>query len=182
MKKILFATTNQGKLDEAKRALEVEVEGLGLEIEEVQSLDTEKVAVAKAKAYFAEVKKPLFVEDVALAFEVWNGLPGTYINDFWKAWGNSGLIARMSSETNRKATAKTTLAYADEQGEIHVFEGIMEGKIATEERGDNGFGWDPIFIPDGFEKTLAEMSAEEKDSVSMRAKALAEMHEWLKKN
>lgn len=171
---IYFATTNAGKLKEASNILGIEVLGCGLEIEEIQSLDPVKVAVQKARAYFAKLQKPILVEDVSLTFSALNGLPGTYINDFLKALGNQGLIDLLVNKSDRKAVAQTTLVYDE-----HVFIGKIEGSIAQKPLGDNGFGWDPIFIPNGFDKTFAQMTDVEKNTCSMRARAFSEFKKYL---
>jgi non-canonical purine NTP pyrophosphatase (RdgB/HAM1 family) len=179
---ITFATTSQGKLNEARKLLGIDVVGSGLEIDEIQSLDPETVAVKKAQAYFLELKRPILVEDVALIFQALKKLPGTYINDFFNTLGNQGLIDLLESSNNRKATAQTTLVFIEDKENFHVFTGTVDGEIASEPRGTNGFGWDPIFIPDGKTQTFAEMSDGEKANYSMRARAFAKFKEWLEKN
>lgn len=177
--KIVFATTNAGKIAEASQILGIEVVPSGLEIPEIQSLDSQKVALQKALDYYAKLKTALLVEDVSLSFTVLNGLPGPYISDFSKALGNSGLIELLKNATDRTATAITTLVYCDQDGTPSVFQGIINGTISTQERGINGFGWDPIFIPEGYDKTFAEMDDTEKNSLSMRAIALHKFKSWL---
>lgn len=181
MKKIFFATTNENKLKEAREVLGIEVEGSGLEIEEIQSLDPLKVATQKAKDYFKELKKPIFIEDVSLEFAGLKGLPGPYINDFLKTLGNEGLMALLKGKKDRKAIAQTTLVFIDKSG-VHLFVGKVEGTITTKEKGTNGFGWDPIFVPKGEKKTFAEMDDATKNKYSMRAKALKKFEKWLKAN
>lgn len=180
MKKILFATTNQGKLNEAKEILAIEVEGIGMEIDEIQSLSPEDVAQKKAWAYFEKLKTPLVVEDLALSFSALNGLPGTYIKDFDKALGNDGLVKLLENHDDRSAEAKTVFVYIDEKGKTHTFEGTVKGFISNEVRGDKGFGWDPIFIPEGNTKTFGEMEMDEKNKYSMRSIALQKLADFLK--
>lgn len=177
--KLIFATSNEGKLREAKEILDVEVEGTTLEIDEVQSLDNVVVATKKAKLYFDEVKKPLFVDDNGLFFEALNGLPGPYIGDFLKAIDVAGLLNLIKDNSNRKAKAVVVIAYIDEFKKVHTFEGVVNGIISNEPRGTNGFGWDSIFIPEGTKKTFAEMTSEEKNDISMRKLALHKFREWL---
>lgn len=178
--KLFFATTNEGKLNEARQILNVEVEGTPLEIEEIQSLDPGKVAKAKAIDYFNALQKPIFIEDVSLSFTALNGLPGPYISDFYKALGNKGIIQLLDSKEDRSATALTTIVYITKPDELHIFTGEVKGTIATEERGTNGFAWDPIFIPDGETRTFAELETETKNEFSMRKIALEKFSEWLK--
>jgi len=179
IKTIYFATTNEGKLTEAAALLGIKVLACGLDIPEIQSIDPVKVAVAKAKDYHAKLQKPILVEDVSLVFAALKGLPGPYINDFSKSLGNDGLIALLVQKPDRSATAQTTLVFIDESQQEHVFIGKIEGSIAEVPIGDNGFGWDPIFIPKGFTKTFAQMSDAEKNTCSMRALAFQEFKTWL---
>lgn len=181
--KLIFGTGNAGKLSEAQAILiDCEIVGTQIEVDEIQSLDKEKVALRKAKDYFVQLNVPLFIEDVALSFDAMSGLPGTYIDSFMKSLGNPGIIDLMKEKDNRKAVATTTLVYIDEKGEPHIFKADMNGSVANEERGTNGFGWDTIFIPEGQDKTLAEMTLEEKNQYSMRAVALKELKKWLDAN
>lgn len=178
MKKLYFATTNEGKLKEARDILGVEVVGTPLEIDEVQSLNPEEVATKKAAAYFFKLKKPLFVEDVSLVFECLGKLPGTFITYFEKELGYDGLTKIIKIGDSRKAYALTVLVYIDKNGKSYVFQGRVDGSIATKPRG-KGFGWDCIFIPNGETRTFGEIKMEEKNKYSMRAKALKKMKKWL---
>ncbi len=178
MKKIFFATTNEGKLKEAREILAVEVEGCGLEIDEIQSLNPEEVAVKKAREYYKKLKKPIVVEDVSLIFNALNSLPGPYINDFLKSIGNSGLIKLLNGQKDRSAVAITTLVYFDKSGE-HVFKGEVKCQVSQKEKGENGFGFDTILIPEGQPKTFAEMDMKEKNKYSMRAKAFKKLKTYL---
>ncbi|KKU03311.1 MAG: Ham1 family protein [Candidatus Amesbacteria bacterium GW2011_GWB1_47_26] len=179
IKTIYFATANEGKLKEASAILGIEVLGCGLDIAEIQSLDPIKVAVQKAKDYYLKLQKPILVEDVSLAFAALNGLPGPYINDFSKALGNTGLLELLVSKSVRSATAQTTLVFIDASQQEHVFMGKIKGTIAPAPTGDNGFGWDPIFIPQGHTKTFAQMTDAEKNTCSMRALAFQEFKTWI---
>ena len=181
MEKIYFATTNEGKIAEARLILGMDIEPIPLEIDEIQSLDPIKVALKKAKAYFKELEKPLFVEDVSLSFSSLGGLPGPYINDFSKALGNYGLIALLRGTENRTAIAQVTIVYIGENSQETIFEGKIEGEITKEPIGTSGFGWDPIFIPSGANKTFAEMTIEEKNNYSMRVIAFNKFKLYLQK-
>lgn len=177
MKKIIFGTTNENKLSEARSILGEKVEGVALEADEVQSLDNREVAVKKAIAYYKQTKKPLFVEDVSLCIDALNGLPGTYIDAFVKTLGPSG-IANLLKNKNKKAKAITTIVYIWGKDRFKIFEGVVEGKISDKPRG-KGFGWDPIFIPNKQNKTFAEMQLSEKNNYSMRSRALNKLAEFL---
>ena len=179
MKKLYFATTNEGKLSEAQAILKTEIESIGLEIDEIQSIDNKKVAIEKAKAYFKEVKKTLFVDDTSLIFNALKVFPGTYINDFTKVLGNDGVLSLLKGHKDRSATAIVTIAYTTNGKDVEVFEGKINGKIAIKPKGTDGHGWDPIFIPKGNTKTFAQMKMDEKNKYSMRTKALQKFKKWL---
>jgi len=174
MNKIIFVTTNKGKLQEAREILGIEVEGLELEIDEAQTLDPIECVEKKAETAYAKAKQSILVEDTCLFFEAWNGLPGVFINYFMKTLDNEGLIRLMKGEENREAKAQTTFCYFDGKEKITAI-GETKGIISEKPRGDNGFGWDSIFIPENSEKTFAEMSNEEKNKISMRKMALEEL-------
>lgn len=180
-KKIYFATSNKDKLAEAREILnDIEIESVDLKIDEVQSLDSVEIATKKARAYYEKIQQPLFVDDNALIFEALNKLPGPYIGDFSKSLENEGLIKLLANTENKRATAKVVIVYIDEIAQEHVFVGEANGTIVNEPRGANGLGWDPIFMPDGYSKTYAEMTMEEKNDCSMRRAALNKFMEYLR--
>lgn len=177
--KIYFVTGNKNKLKEA-RAIMPEIEGLDLDLTEIQELDAKKILEAKleeAKKY--KPKRNLMVEDLSLEVEGMNGLPGPLIKWFLKSVGREGVVKMAKNFGNQKAKARVTLGFADTNGENKFFEGIVEGKI-VEPRGESDFGWDPIFVPNGFDKTFAEMGMEEKNKISHRKIALEKLKEYLK--
>jgi XTP/dITP diphosphohydrolase len=179
--KLYFATTNEGKLKEAQSVLSTEVVGMPLQVDEIQSLDPVEVAVKKVESYYKLLKKPIFVEDVALFIKILGGLPGPYIDAFMKSLGNEGIIKMLRGENDRSAVAQTTIVYKYSMKDEQVFIGKVAGTISKEQKG-TGFGWDPIFIPKGENRTFGEMTLEEKNKYSMRAKALYKMKKWLKEN
>ena len=181
MKKIYFATTNEGKLKEAKAILGIEIEGVGLEsVFEMQTLDPVTLTEHKAEQYFEYYKRPIIVEDTFLFIDDMKGLPGPYYKDFLKTIGNEGILKFMQGERNRGAKAQSTLVFKDQKGKPHVFIGEVKGKITNKIKGE-GFGWDPIFVPNGHSKTFGEMEMEEKNKLSMRAKAFKKFKVWLDK-
>lgn len=180
MKKIIFATTNKNKIREAQEILGVKINGIELDIDEIQSLEPEKVIRKKAYDAYKIYKKPVLVEDTSLFFKAWKNLPGVFIDYFLKSVGIKGLIKMLSAKKNRGAVAITYLAIFNGKKYI-VLEGKVRGKIAMEPRGKNGFGWDPIFIPDKFFKTFAEMDSTEKNKISMRKKAFVKLRKKIEK-
>lgn len=173
-----FATTNKNKLREVNEILGEELESIEVELIEPQALDVEDVVKEKAKDAFAKTGKPVLVEDTGVYFSAWNGLPGALIKWFLSTVGNQGILKMLSTETNRQAIAKTAVGFYDGKN-IHIFTGEVKGIIPSELRGENNFGWDPIFIPNGYEKSFAEMAPEEKNQISMRYLALSKLKEDL---
>ncbi len=178
--KINVYTRNQKKVEEIKRLLPaVELVSCDLEVEEIQSLDPVEVAVAKAKqAYEKSQKQAGIIEDVSLNINYLNGLPGTYIDAFMKTLGNDGILKILRGAKDRGAEALIIVVYTDEKGDMHIFDGRVKGRISDKVLGE-GFGWDPIFIPEGDDQTFAQMTPEQKDKFSMRAIAFRKLGLWL---
>ena len=173
-----FVTQSLDKVDEAKRILGIELQHYDLDLPEIQAVEIEKVVVHKVKfASEALGRIPVMVEDTGLFIEAWNGLPGALIKWFLKSVGNVGICSMMHDFPNRRAWAKTVVATYD--GDLNTFTGETRGQIAFAPMGENGFGWDKIFIPDGSNKTFGEMSPLEKDSYSMRRLAFEAMKHHL---
>lgn len=174
-----FATKNQGKLREVNEILGRDLKQIAVELFEPQGLDVEKVVREKAEDAFHKTGKFVLVEDTSLEFAAWNGLPGALIKWFMESVGKEGILRMLSGEANRKAIAKTAVGFFDGM-QTHLFLGEISGTIPSEVRGSGGFGWDPIFVPDGSLKSFAEMTPAEKNAVSMRKLALESMKVALK--
>ncbi len=179
MKIQYFATTNDYKLREVNRILGYELEKIDLELIEPQDMDVEVIARAKAKEAFEKIGKPVLVEDSAWYFDAWNGLPGPFAKWFKEAAGIDGVLKMMSGEENRNAKGKTAVAFHDGK-DIHVFVAEVSGVITRQKRGDSGFAYDSIFLPDNQEQTFGEMTPEEKNLISMRALAVNKLKDFLK--
>ena len=106
-------------------------------------------------------------------------MPGPLVKWFLKTIGNDGLAGIAEKLGSSRAEAKTIIGYAKNHEEIYFFEGVIKGQI-VKPRGESDFGWDPIFLPDGHEKTFAEMGREEKNKISMRREALNKLSEFLR--
>ncbi|MCA9381552.1 IMP dehydrogenase [Candidatus Dojkabacteria bacterium] len=168
------ATGNKNKLKEIERILTgYIIIGKDLKMDEIQSLDSKKVAEAKAIAAWEKNNfNPILIEDVSLEMRGLGGRPGTYANDFCSETEMRRLICEVwLKDKDRSATARITYALYDGT-EVHIWEGVLAGKISETLRGSNGFGWDDMFIPDGEKQTFAEMTDKKKDSLSMRTMAL----------
>jgi XTP/dITP diphosphohydrolase len=172
-----MVTGNAGKAAEVAAFFGglVEVKHVALEIPEHRSNDIAEIARGKARYAFTKLKIPLLVDDTGFFIDALGGFPGPYAAYVLNSIGNTGILKLMEGISNRHARFTTGIAYADEKG-IEVFTGTLEGTIAHCPRGNNGFGYDPIFETD--KKTLAELSIEEKSGISHRARALSAFQCW----
>lgn len=166
---LIFATTSAGKLREAEHWLGVPVRGVALELDEPQTLDLAALARHKAGQAHARVGGPVLVEDTALRFAAWGALPGPFIKFFLSEMGPAGIVTALAPFGDDRAVGTCTLAYHDGAA-VHLFAGEVHGRIVAP-RGDQGFGWDPLFEPVGVPRTFGEMALEEKQRHSMRARA-----------
>lgn len=175
---ILFITGNQKKVEEVKAITGLNVAAKNLDISEIQSLDVEEVAKAKALEAFKMTGQPVIVDDTGMSIDALNGLPGALVAWFLDTLKPKGIVELLAREENRKASVSTCIAYADQDG-VFSFVGTVHGEIADSLKGESGFGYDPIFIPEGHEKTYAEMGSEEKNEISMRKIALTKFKDFM---
>lgn len=175
---ILFITGNSQKAEEVRAITGLNVLAKKLDIPEIQSLDVEEVAKAKALAAFKITNQPVIVDDTGMSMDALNGLPGALVVWFLDMLKPEGILRLLKGEVNRKVSVSTCIAYADQSGTF-AFTGTVQGKISESPKGKNGFGYDPIFIPDGYDKTYAEMTAEEKNEISMRKIALFKFRDFM---
>jgi len=176
--RLLFVTTNALKLTEAKAYLKDHiVDNYSVKLPELQGTSAE---IIKKKADYAlkVLNKPLFVEDTALYFRALKGLPGPYIAEFIKNLTLPQIVKLLSAFKDKRAKATCTIAFARPEREIRVFEGAVHGKIVTP-MGRKKYSWDPIFLPNGHDKTYAQMSLVEKNRISQRKKALQKFNNYL---
>ena len=174
---IYFITGNKNKFTEAKAILH-DVEQMDIDLPEIQEIDAKEIIRKKLLEALNYTKGEFIVEDTSLRFYCLKGLPGPLIKWFLKTVGNNGLAEIAEKLGDDRAEAKTIIGYARNREKIYFFEGAIKGKI-VKPKGKSDFGWDPIFLPDGYEKTFAEMSHEEKNKISMRRKALNKLSEFL---
>ena len=166
-----FATGNNNKLMEVRSILGNEIESISIDLLEIQDPNMENVVKHKALEAWNILGEEVMIEDTSLLIESMNDLPGPFIKWFLKALGNEGLV-NATNMNNRRARAVTYVASFDGY-KYNIGYGEILGTISIEPRGDKGFGWDPIFIPNGGEsRTFAEMDIEEKNKYSMRKIAL----------
>lgn len=169
-----FATKNKNKLQETNKILGLSLKQLEIDLVEPQATEVEVVVKEKAKTAFLKTNQPVLVEDTSLGFLAWRGLPGALIKWFLKTVGNEGIIKMLENETDRRAVVKSAFGFCAGD-EVKIYIGEIKGEIAREERGENGFGFDQIFIPKNYKKTFAEMTKEEKNQISMRKIALQKL-------
>ena len=186
---ICFATNNAHKIEEIVSILGnkfrlLSLEEIGCQEELLEEHDTlEGNSLQKAEYIFRKYKVSCFADDTGLEVEELSGAPGVYSARYAgpqrKAEDNMDLLLKnLRGKKNRRAQFRTVITLIQQNGP-HQFEGIVEGTILEERKGSGGFGYDPIFLPDGFSKTLAEMSMEEKNQISHRARATQKLIEFL---
>jgi len=178
MTNITVITGNKGKAGEIGAILGIPVDNKALDIPEIQSLNVDEVARDKATRAYEIMGEPVIVDDTGMSIDALRGMPGALVVWFLDNIGTAGILKLLEGTTDRRASVSTAIGYADSSG-VHVFNGTVNGSIPIQPRGTNGFGYDPIFIPEGQDRTYAEMSAEQKNEGSMRAIALAKLAEFL---
>lgn len=175
---IYFLTGSANKFSEVKSILN-NIEQLDIDFPEIQEIDAEKIIKNKLQEALKYKKQEFIVEDTSLYLDCLNGLPGPLIKWFLKTIGNKGLYDIAEKLGNSGAQAKTIIGYSNSSGEINFFEGTLRGQIVSP-CGENGFGWDEIFMPSGHDKTFAQMKPHEKNEISMRRNSVNKLKEFLK--
>lgn len=178
--KLLFVTGNLNKFREAERILkeyDVIIERKNIECEEIRAESCEEVALSSLRFLRGKLNEPFFVEDSGLFIKALNGFPGTFSSWVFKKIGNEGMLKLMRGEKARDALFISSIALWDGKTE-RVFSGEVNGHISNELRGKSGFGYDPIFIPEGSKKTFAE-DQKTKMLHSHRRYVLVKLGEWL---
>lgn len=174
---VLFATSNSSKYEEAKNILakhDITLEHFECELDEIQSNSIQKIALAKAKDALTRCNKPIIVDDAGIFIDALGGFPGPYSAYVQETIGNDGIL-RLLDSNNRCASFVATVAYAAPNVAPCAFESCVKGSIPSSPRG-KGWGYDPIFVPDGHNQTFAEM--DNKNAISHRAIALGAFATW----
>lgn len=190
MKQIVFATNNKNKLREIREIMNdlyevLSLDDIGCREEIVEDADTIE-GNAKIKADFVTNKYHVdcFADDTGLEVEALNGAPGVYsaryAGEHCSYQDNvNKMLDAMKGKTNRNAAFRTVIAL-NLDGKSYTFEGRCDGQIIETQRGTDGFGYDPIFMPNGFSQTFAEMSHEEKNAISHRGRATQKLIDFLR--
>lgn len=173
---VLFVSSNKNKFNEAKNILSKNGINLGFfksSLREIQAESIKEIASLKVDEAYRQCNKPVIVEDAGLFVESLNGFPGPFSSYVFKTIGNSGILRLV--KTNRKAKFQSVVAYCDNKYGVVLFDAKVEGKISKNSKG-KGWGYDPIFILNGQNKTYAMLS--NKNEISHRYKALKKFSNW----
>ena len=189
---LIFATHNQHKTEEAREIAASFIQIKNLKdigcFEEIPETADTLPGNALQKAHYVQehFRVNCFADDTGLEVEALDGRPGVYSARYDGEHCRyqdhvDKLLREMTGKTNRRACFKTVIALILD-GKEYLFEGRVDGQIIEDQRGMSGFGYDPVFLPDGFDRTFAEMSEEEKNSISHRGRAIRQMMDFLKKS
>lgn len=176
-KNFVLVTTNKNKLEEINEILGSNHKLSKIEISEIQSLNIDQVITEKAKAAYEKIKKPIIVEDISLEIQSLNGLPGPFVKFFLQALGTEGTVKLIGNKSTKTRVIASLALYNGTT--LKIFKGIVWGTLSKKNRGENGFGFDKVFIPKGYKQTYAEMDSKLKNKISHRAKALEKIKAYL---
>ena len=173
-----LVTGNRHKLIEAERILGAKLEHEPLDLPEIQSLDLLEVLRAKGEEAWRRLKRPVVVEETGFDIDALGGFPGPLVKWMLEAAGAEGISRTAHGLGDPRATARCALLFMD--GEIErVAEGETRGRLVLEPRGAGGFGWDPVFVPEGCTETYAELGADVKDRLGHRGRAWRRLRRML---
>ncbi len=184
-KKINLATKNMDKYEEMRNILEdynLDLRVVDLKGTEIQAFSVLSVAEHSAKEIASKTDDAFIVEDSGIYVNSLYGFPGPYSAFVYKTIGLGGIVRLLKNREDKSAEFHSALVYGDKGKVVKSFIGICEGTVSTDLQGELGFGYDPIFIPKGKNKTFAEMELKEKNQISHRSKAARIFAEWLENN
>jgi non-canonical purine NTP pyrophosphatase (RdgB/HAM1 family) len=177
MNKITFITGNQGKADNLARFLGFPIDHVKIDLDEIQSPELKKVVQHKVHQAYEQIKRPVIIDDVSLEFGCMGRLPGTFIKWFLEDLSLEA-ICRLLDGKDRSAIGRCMVGYYDGTTEEYL-EGSIAGTIAEHPMGENGYGWDAIFIPEGYNKTRAQLTDADYEAVYRKIRPLDELKEFL---
>ncbi|MBN1216362.1 MAG: RdgB/HAM1 family non-canonical purine NTP pyrophosphatase [Candidatus Lokiarchaeota archaeon] len=187
---LYFITGNNHKFNEISLALQsknikYQLKQLNINLIEIQSDNPKEIAFFKLRSIKDDIKGSYFIEDAGFFIDYpLNGFPGVYSSYIFRTIGNEGVLKLIDNFEITKAHFSSIIAlYFKPLEKEFLFEGIIEGRVSPRIRGTNGFGYDPIFIPNDYpDKTFAEINMNEKNNISHRGLAIKKLVEFLKKN
>ena len=189
-RKLVFATNNAHKLEEVSAILGDQVEllslnDIGCQADIPETAETlEGNALLKSSYIYKNYHLDCFADDTGLEVEALNGAPGVYSARYAGGEGHDAqanmlkLLHELDGKENRKAQFRTAISLILD-GKEYLFEGVIKGEIIKEKRGDSGFGYDPVFMPEGYDRTFAELGNDIKNQISHRALAVQKLCEFL---
>lgn len=177
MKTPIFITGNANKVKHLEKFLGYPLEHIKLDLEEIQSLDAREIVEHKVRQAYDLIQKPVLVEDGGLAFEALGRLPGPFIR-FFNEEVSMETMCRMLDGMSRKALARSTFGYFD-GATLRLFEGMLPGEIAQTPAGNDGWHWDRIFIPEGYQTTRASLNEAAYEKTAMALRPFAEIRAFL---
>jgi non-canonical purine NTP pyrophosphatase (RdgB/HAM1 family) len=176
---ITFITGHAKKAEQLSWHLDYPVSHQKLDLPEIQSLDPVEVVTHKALEAYRAVGKPVLVEDISISFRALGKLPGTLIKWFLQELNPEGLCRLLDGYETRDAVVSPCFALCTDGKDVKIFSAEMPGVISEKPRGENGFGADSVFVPNGYSKTWGEMNDEEQIETSVRKIALKKLKEYL---
>lgn len=177
MTKITFITGNQNKADYLAKYLGFPVDHVKLDLDEIQSLDLKDIVEHKVRQAYERIGKPVIVEDVSLEFAALGKLPGTFIKFFVDEVPFETICSMIDGKT-RKATARCVFGYFDGK-DLQLFEGGLDGEVAKTPSGENGYGWDKVFIPQGYTVTRASLDEKDYQKTYLQIKPFEKLKKFL---
>ena len=181
--KIAFVTTNKGKFAEISKMIRDqghEPEHIPVAYPEMQTDSLEMVVIQGLYWLMEHYKRPLLVDDSGLFVDAIGGFPGVYSAYAYKNIECDGILKLMEGKKDRKARFECCLGFIEPGKDPNLFRGTSEGSISLSKRGEKGFGFDPIFIPVGYDKTFSELSMDVKNKISHRGRAFEKFFKYLK--
>jgi len=180
--KISFVTTNKGKYSEISKMIRDrghEAENINIAYPEIQADSLEMVMIQGLEWLMDRYERPILADDSGLFIDSLGGFPGVYSAYVFKTLGNDGILHLMEEQADRSARFECVLGFVEPGTGPILFKGISKGAISRSKQGSGGFGYDPIFIPEGFDRTFGEMQIEEKNELSHRGRALEQFFKHL---
>ena len=177
-KELVYITGNAGKVAQVKRDLNFPFEHQKVDVPEIQSVELLEIVEYKAKAAFEKIRKPVLVDDVSLRLNALHRLPGPFIRFFVEEIGAAGICKLLEGYQDRSSVGEVAFAFYDGKL-LKTFYAQLPGSTPDQPRGQGGFGWDAVFVPQGSTKTYAEMDDEERSRLYVRRLPMQEIKVFL---